>query len=400
MTPKLIKTEKEHEAALARIEQIFTAEPGTPNGDELELLVHLVDEYEKKAYPMDLPDPVAAIRFRMEQAGLKQKDLELYIGSKSKVSEVLSGRRELSLSMIRKLHTGLGIPAEVLLREPGAKLEPSSVVEATKGFPLAEMRKRGWFVGFCGSLAELRDQLEDVMTRFCEPFKGQHQLLALNRQRVRDGGKSDEGALKAWHMQVVRRAMQEKLPAYQRGGVTKSFLSDVVALSYLDNGPLLAKELLNKRGIHVIVERHLPKTHLDGAAIPMPDGSRLVALTTRHNRLDNFWFTLLHELAHVSLHLDGQGSADAIFDDLDAKSGDDWEKQADVLAREMLIPTKAWQDSGLAKSKDPAGVRKLADRLRVHPSIVAGRVRFENHDYSLMSNLVGNGEVRKLFGVD
>jgi HTH-type transcriptional regulator/antitoxin HigA len=117
MKPKIIKTEADYQATLARIERIFDAKPGTAKGDELELLLLLVETYEDKKYPIDPPDPIAALRFRMEQNGLKSKDLIPYIGSKSKVSEVLSGRRPLSLTMIRKLVTGLHLPAEVAIRK-------------------------------------------------------------------------------------------------------------------------------------------------------------------------------------------------------------------------------------------------------------------------------------------
>src|SRR5260370_14314212 len=120
MKPKIIKTEAEYQATLARIEKIFDAKPGTTKGDELELLLLLVETYEDKAYPIDTPDPIAALRFRMEQEGLRPKDLIPYIGSKSKVSEVLNGQRPLSLTMIRKLVTGLHFPAEVALRAPQA----------------------------------------------------------------------------------------------------------------------------------------------------------------------------------------------------------------------------------------------------------------------------------------
>jgi len=123
MKPKVIKSDAEYKATLARIEAIFNARPGTPKGDELELLLLLVESYEDKAHPIDLPDPIAALRFRMEQAGLKPKDLIPYIGSKSKVSEVLSGRRPLSLTMIRKLVAGLQIPPEIALLE--AKAAPA-----------------------------------------------------------------------------------------------------------------------------------------------------------------------------------------------------------------------------------------------------------------------------------
>jgi HTH-type transcriptional regulator/antitoxin HigA len=126
MKPKVIKTQDQYEATLARIEAIFDAKPGTAKGDELELLLLLVETYEDKAYPIDLPDPIAALRFRMEQEGLKPKDLIPYIGSKSKVSEVLSGRRALSVTMIRKLVSGLHFPAEVALRETkAAPVRPS-----------------------------------------------------------------------------------------------------------------------------------------------------------------------------------------------------------------------------------------------------------------------------------
>ncbi|MDB5390435.1 MAG: putative transcription regulator with domain [Planctomycetaceae bacterium] len=117
MQPKLIKTEADYHAALARIEEIFNAKPNTAEGDELDLLAVLVEAYEERTFPINLPDPVSAIKFRMEQQNLKPKDLVPYIGNKSKVSEVLSGRRTLSLSMIRNLATGLGIPAEVLIQE-------------------------------------------------------------------------------------------------------------------------------------------------------------------------------------------------------------------------------------------------------------------------------------------
>jgi HTH-type transcriptional regulator/antitoxin HigA len=122
MKPKIIRTEADYEAALDRIDALMEndPEPVSEEGEELELLCLLVGRYEEEKYPMDLPDPISAIKFRMEQAGLKAKDLVPYIGSPGKVSEVLSGRRELSKAMIRNL-VGLGIPAEVLLQERRTK---------------------------------------------------------------------------------------------------------------------------------------------------------------------------------------------------------------------------------------------------------------------------------------
>jgi HTH-type transcriptional regulator/antitoxin HigA len=113
---RILKNEADYEAALSEIEKLMDGP--RLDVDRLELLALLVSDYEDKHYPIDMPDPVEAITFRMEQMGLTRKDLERYIGSRSKVSEVLSGKRRLSLSMIRALHEGLGIPAEVLLGRP------------------------------------------------------------------------------------------------------------------------------------------------------------------------------------------------------------------------------------------------------------------------------------------
>ena len=119
MKAKVIKTKAEYEAALARIDKLMDAAPKTPEGDELELLSLLVHDYEEKKLPIDKPDPISAIRFRMEQQGLAPTDLVPLLGSRSRVSEILSGKRDLSLKMIRALVVGLRIPAELLLGQPG-----------------------------------------------------------------------------------------------------------------------------------------------------------------------------------------------------------------------------------------------------------------------------------------
>ncbi|MGA2063370.1 MAG: transcriptional regulator [Thermoguttaceae bacterium] len=117
MRPKLIKNERDYRRALKRAGELMDARPGTSQGDELELLAALVELYEDQHAPLPPPDPIEAIRFRMEQAGMEPKDLVPYLGSRSRVSEVLNRRRPLTLQMIRRLHQGLGIPAEALLGE-------------------------------------------------------------------------------------------------------------------------------------------------------------------------------------------------------------------------------------------------------------------------------------------
>ncbi|MFN6944499.1 MAG: type II toxin-antitoxin system HigA family antitoxin [Cytophagaceae bacterium] len=112
-----IRNINDYNEALEKLELIFDAKQGTPEGDELEILTILIDKYEKENFPIDLPDPIEAVKFRMEQLNMKQKDLAATIGFKSRISEVLNRKRKLTLDMIRKLHEQLNIPTNILIKE-------------------------------------------------------------------------------------------------------------------------------------------------------------------------------------------------------------------------------------------------------------------------------------------
>ena len=116
MEIKPIKNDADYQAALEEIERLFAAAPDTPDGDRLEVLTTLVEAYEEKHYNIPMPDPIEAILYHMESRGLSRRDLEPYIGSRARVSEVLNRKRPLTMEMIRNLHTGLGMPAEVLIQ--------------------------------------------------------------------------------------------------------------------------------------------------------------------------------------------------------------------------------------------------------------------------------------------
>ena len=120
MEIKPIKNERDYRRALKKIDSLMDAKANSPEGDVLDVLVTLAEAWEEKHHPIDAPDPVAAIKFAMEQRGLSRSDLEPYIGSRARVAEVLNHKRSLTLPMIRRLYTGLGIPAEVLIRDNGA----------------------------------------------------------------------------------------------------------------------------------------------------------------------------------------------------------------------------------------------------------------------------------------
>ena len=148
-------------------------------------------------------------------------------------------------------------------------------------------------------------------------------------------------------------------------------------------------------GISLVIEPHFKGTYLDGAA--MLDGGRpIVAMTLRHDRLDNFWFVLMHELAHVAKHLD---EANPLFtDDLDSHDElDRKEQEADEMASEALIPQAQWDKSSARTSHLTKDVVALAEKLGVHPAIVAGRVRHETKSYRLLAKQLGHGQASRHF---
>lgn len=393
---KLIKTNEDYEKALAKIEELFDAQPNTPDGDELELLVTLVELYEKTNYPIEAPDPISAIKFRMEQQGLKNKDLIPYIGSKSKVSEVLSGKRELSINMIRKLNEGLGIPAEILIKEANKELPPSEIMEHGINFPFTEMFNRGWFKDFFnGTLSEAKERTEELLVKFIGPFSIQDFELCCNRKSELSETQNINDILMAWRIRVMNIASKEKLPKWDPSILSEDFLKYLTHLSYFNEGPKLAKEFLNKAGIHFVIENHLEKTYLDGSSMLMPDGSPLIALTLRHDRLDSFWFTLFHELAHVKIHL--TDNSKAFFDDMTNEMHKEIEKEADLYANQMLISDETWENEHLNRYSEIGDIEYFADKLKISPAIPAGRLRYETKNYKMFTSLIGNGTVKKMF---
>jgi HTH-type transcriptional regulator/antitoxin HigA len=400
MINRLIKNEKDYDTALSRIDQLMDAKSGTAEMDELELLTALVEMYEELHFPISPPDPIDAIKFRMEQIGLVQKDMVPYIGTKSKVSEVLNGKRPLTLSMMRSLNKNLGISAEVLLKEPGADF-PNQIQEMEwSRFPLLEMAKRNWIP----QSDDIREKAEELIRDFIEQAGG---LDTVPKPCFRQGkkgrynAKMDLFALTAWCIRVQSVARKNPLKTkYVKNSIKLGTMQEVARLSYFDNGPLLAKEYLEKHGVHLIVVPHLPKTYLDGAAILLPDGTPVIGLTLRYDRIDYFWFCLLHELAHVSKHL--STSDRLIIDDLDLRGKkvekeDIIEKEADEMTRNGLIPKRIWDRNPISGKASTAEIYALSEKLKIHPAIIAGRIRFEQKNYRLLSRHVGNKQIRKHF---
>ena len=170
---KPIRSESDYNDTLARIDEIFGAEVGTPESDECDVLVDLVELYEQRHYSVELPGVSAALEFHMDQTGMKPRDLVAFLGSRAKVSEVLSGKRQLTMSMARALHQHLGIPAEVLLQESGADFEAPLDELEPKKFPLRAMVNAGWIP----DVPDLFDRGEEIVRDLMERAGGREAAL-------------------------------------------------------------------------------------------------------------------------------------------------------------------------------------------------------------------------------
>ena len=393
---KVIKNQSEYEAALKELDSLMDAEPESAEEKALELLSVLIEKYEEEHFPIALPDPVDAIKFRMEQQGLTQKELIPYLGSQSKVSEILNRKRPLTLTMIRNLHGGLEIPAEVLIQKEGASI-PDKQYDRDD-FPFNEMFNRGYFPFFSGTLALAKQQGEECLETLFSVFSGKQQSWVLCKASE---GEVDQNALYAWQAEVLTRANQWHLPAFDPGKLSPEMMNEIVHLSTYTTGPLKARDYLASLGIPLVFLQHLPRTYLDGACFLSLEGRPVIGMTLRHDRQDNFWFTLLHELSHVYLHL--MRGDDSVFADntehVDLHC-DGKEQEANDFCSDRLIPHEVWaqEQKRLLNGADSNSIIRLAEKLNICPAIIAGRIRHEKGDYTLYDDMLGRGEVRILFG--
>jgi HTH-type transcriptional regulator/antitoxin HigA len=402
MEPRVIKTDDEYRTVLAEVERLVDMDPSpaSPEGERLELLALLVEKFEQRRFAFEKPDPVEAILYRMNEQGLRQADLVPYFGSRSRVSEVLARKRPLTVQMIRDIASGLGIPTDVLVGA-GSRSESGEDDELTslewEKFPVKEMAQHGYFSELHTSEGR---SLGDLARDFYAKVFGATEATPLLARRGMRGDavnvKSRYGVM-AWKARVLDLSrsvrMERNVPAFNVAVLDGAFLGQVAKLSWHPNGIRLALDLIEGVGIPVVVEPRLSGTHLDGAAMLDVDGSPVIGLTLRLDRIDYFWFTLMHELAHVMKHLSAPG--DAFLDRLeDFEATEALEIEANKIARDALIPRAMWRRSEVAVAPTRQRVLTLARELSVHPAIVAGRVRRETGNYRLFGDLVGLHEVR------
>jgi HTH-type transcriptional regulator/antitoxin HigA len=402
---RILKNEGEHQTALREAERLVALDPstGTADGERLALLALLIEDYEKRAYQFEALDPVEIIEFRMSEQGLRQKDLVPLLGSRSRVSEVLGGKRPLTVQMIRALSSGLGIPADALIgREPSVTSDEDerNVEEIDwKRFPYREMERRGWF-----SAAKISGKnAEEMLRSFLDQIVPSHQASIMFRRKFR-GDKLDEKAYYstlAWTARVLMRAkdVESGLPKFDPAKISVDTLRDLARLSWFTNGPRLAVEFLAKCGIAVIVEPRLPNAVIDGAAMLSERGTPVIGLTLRIDRTDYFWFTLMHEVAHVWKHLN---TADEAFIDrieriASTEKIEQKENEANRIARDSFIRRAVWERASARLAPTHQSIQELADSLHIHPAIVAGRIQFESGHYESFREFLEQGSVQQHF---
>jgi HTH-type transcriptional regulator/antitoxin HigA len=326
---------------------------------------------------------------------LSQKDLAEILGLQEQQIQRYERQRysTISLERYQRVLSALGVEVHPRLTSTSVDATGDELgIDLTPDL-LRELRKRAW-VDLPKSLSkrEIRDRLD----AFVVQNRPLAQTAALNRRTRTKQGVPD-AVLHLWTARVLNVAADRRSHMKGRFNIgDASWLTDLVRLSVYPDGPLRAVEMLREHGIILIVEPHLPGTALDGAAFLLAGGIPVVALTLRHDRIDNFWFTLLHELAHVFLHFN-RGLADGfIDDDLQESRISAIEQEADVFARNTLIPDELWRGSVARFSRSDEVIERFARSISIHPAIVAGRIRNER-DFKIFSGLTGSGQVRTLF---
>ncbi len=343
--------------------------------------------------------PSILIRARIAK-GLSQRQLADALGLKEQQIQRYEAEKYASANLHRlaEVARALGLNINEVAEFRATSQEPLDIENDTLAwdqFPIKEMYRRNWFEGFSGSLDEAISNAEELVREFVKNSLDKP-VRAAARQRVRLGGSVNWYALLAWQCRIIALAKKEKITnKYNQRTITDKWLTELAHLSCKEDGPKTAIEYLRNSGIRVVIESHLPQTHLDGAAFLLSDGSPVIGMTLRYDRLDNFWFVLFHELVHINKHLH-RGDIESIFDDLDSNA-DDIEQVADAQAGEILIPEDKWNTALARFVRSEDSIRDFASELGIHPSIVAGKIRREAKNHTILVNMVGQGEIRKLF---
>lgn len=328
--------------------------------------------------------------------GWRQKDLarRLFLPEQQIQRYEAERYRSISLSGLLRVARTLGIrliaDVEHPLQEPWLPSYEMSSADLQK--VLKHARANGWL--------KKADQSDEngisQLRRTVAEHVGEYGTPSLLRTGLNVHDLSKDWFLLAWKAQVTRNALrqiQRKKPKYRP--LNMSWLSQLVKLSVHDDGPAQAKEMLAEQGITLVIEPQISGMRVDGAAF-LIDEHPVIGLTLRLDTVDNFWFTLMHEMGHVILHY-RTGLASGFFDDFENLEIDEIEEEANRFAQNMLIPDAIWNKSPARIAKIAEPVEKLATQLGIAPAIIFGRLRMERQNYKIFSDKIGRGRVRKQF---
>jgi len=332
--------------------------------------------------------------------GYSQKDLARRLGIKEQQIQRYEADRYKSINIAnyKRIAHALGVKLDVKMQDVNdwwlsgnQELINKYYAEDIKKV-MKHAKEHGWFD------AENSDVFDDEIGNPLQRYISDHFLNYGSPALLRTGfnieDMSDDLLLVAWKARVTEKAakiISENKVSYNE--IDISWLNKLVKLSAYKDGPSKARKLLLEYGIILIAEPQIQGLKLDGAAFLMGN-IPVIGLTLRHDRLDNFWFTLLHEVAHIILHY-RMGLKIGFFDETEKKQIDEIEQEADNFALNLLIPNEKWKRSPARISKTDKPIEKLAEDLGIHPAIVFGRVRKERDNYTIFSNKLGQGLVRK-----
>lgn len=370
-------------------EQLRRLESGLAAYDQLRS--GAVDTFEASRLE-DLPEILKKVRLAR---GLTQRQFAELLGLKEQQIQRYEADSYSGISLnrlfeiVRALGVQLNLRVSVLDKQP----TPLSTEAGLGSLPVREMIKRGWLSGS----GRVGDRDRNAAESYLRENLGSQWTKFLNRQVIRSNSKVDEFSLLAWQARVCekgRRAKRSIKGDFFSLGL--EWVNELARLSAFDDGPVRAVDYLSNIGVIVVIEKHIQGTHLDGAASLLDDEIPIIGLTLRHDRLDNFWFVLFHELGHLSLHLN-RGDITSYFDVDEGVTSTGVEAEADEFARTCLIADEKWKSSLVRFAKSPDAVISFANANGISPAIVAGRIRREKGNYAIFADLVGSGCVRRQF---
>lgn len=338
-------------------------------------------------------DPGAQLVVARISKGMTQRDLARKLGLREQAIQRYEAERyrSISFSGFQKVARALG--AEVRITEAQHNESDWPVSQETVASQAIKVVKHAREHGWLDTPTQSDEDAVSQLLRYVGDYIIRHESPALLRAGMKVSDRSRDWLLLSWRAQVTRRAeasIKALKPEYRPLNV--GWLIDLVRLSVLQDGPSRVTSLLNDQGIIFVIEPPIPGMGIDGASF-LIDDIPVIGMTLLRDSIDNFWFTLLHEIAHIILHY-RTGLSRGFYDDILEANLSKVEQQANNFAGNLLIPDELWQKSPARIAKDPQPIEKFAAQLGIHPAIVFGRIRMERKNYSLFSNQIGQGMVR------